>query len=515
MDIAMLLTVAIAAYALVRAVISMLRARKRSWIMAVLRLAITAVSAVAAIPVTQTLADLLAEYGYTLLSVSLEGGVMDALTQVPVGAEGMRVLAALLVSPLLYLLVFMVLRFLLSILAWILEKCLPFLRRRKGKLLSLPLGALNGALIAVVTLIPLCGYLTLCGHLLHTFVEGGMTDTTLVREKVMKPFGLTEKDLENLADGLEDHPVVKEIYGTVGGPVYSALTTATLDTADTHGIRVEMNLERELTGLLVTAGHAMDAVEAFDKDTYTADDKAALLATGDSFFDSEWVRLLATDTLVALSESWLENKPFAGMERPAADAALNPTLNRLLEILAAENAETLEADIHVILDVFGDLKINGLMEKDADYTAMVQRMGESGLLTDMLATLEANDRLKVLADEIKALSIRLVSNMLGVDKLQSGEYADMMGNVATSLTDALSMSEAEQDALILNAVKNDFAEKGYNVPDEVALKMSHQMIDELGADGEITEEELTNYLVNHADEGFDIAGDVEIPDSQP
>ena len=104
--------------------------------------------------------------------------------------------------------------------------------------------------------------------------------------------------------------------------------------------------------------------------------------------------------------------------------------------------------------------------------------------------------------------------MLGVDKLMSGEYADMMGDVAGALTDSLSMSEAERDTLILDAVKNSYAEYGFDVPDEVALKMSHEMIDELGADGEITGDELTDYMVKFADEGFEITPDM-IPDGLP
>ena len=62
------------------------------------------------------------------------------------------------------------------------------------------------------------------------------------------------------------------------------------------------------------------------------------------------------------------------------------------------------------------------------------------------------------------------------------------------------------------------------MPDEVTLKMSHHMIEELGADGVITGDELTQYLVDHAEEGFDIVGDEivgdeivggEIPEGQP
>lgn len=516
MDItlSLIITVVIAAYTLLLTLKNMIQARKRSWFMAVVRLGVTVAAAVFAFSVTREVADLAADTVYGYLLPHLGDELVGFLNEVPVGAEGMRVIAALVVSPILYVIIFVLLRWAASIVLWVVEKCIPLLKRRSLRILSTPLGILNGLVVAAVTLLPLCGYLVFGSHLLGTFVDSGMTETALIQKNVLDRFDLTEKDLETLSDEIESNPVISRVYVPVGEPFFTLLTTAELDVSETHGQAVEMNLERELKGLLVTAAYAIDAGEAFNKDEYTPADKELLFAAADSLMESEWVRLLATDSLVALSETWLENKSFAGLVRPSLDASLNPTVNRLLEVLSSENPETLEEDIHVILDVVGDLKVNNLLEKNADYTAMVKRMGESGLLTDMLAKLEENERLSVLASELKALSIRLVSNMLGVDKLMSGEYADMMGNVAGALTDSLNMNDAERDALILDAVKNNYAEYGFDVPDEVALKMSHEMIDELGADGEITGDELTDYMVKFADEGFEITPDM-IPDELP
>lgn len=514
MNIGLICTLAVVVYAAVLGVIYLFAAAKRSWIMAVVRIGITVVSAVAAIPLTKLLAELLSDTAYGLLLPRLGSELEAFLTEVPVGAEGMRVIAALIVSPILYLLVFLLLRWVVSIIVWIVEKCVPLLKKRSLRAVSMPLGALNGILIAAVTLIPLCGYVVLGAHMLNTFVDSGLTDSALVRDNVLDPFGLTGEEVADVAEGLESHPVVAVVHGSVGRPICNALTAAELDATDTHGAVVEMTLERELCGLLVTASCATDTMESFQKEDYAPADKELLFATADSLFESEWIRLLATDTLVAMSESWLENKPFAGLDRPALDASLNPTIDRLLEVFATETPDTLEEEIHILLDMVGDMMVNDLLQENADYTAMVQKMGESGLLTDMVDTLQASERLRVLADELKALAIRLVSNMLGVDKLQSGEYAEMMGNVAGALTDSLSLNEAERDALILDAVKKNYAEHGFDVPDEVALKMSHKMIAELGTDGEITGDELTDYMMKFADEGFEITPDM-VPDGVP
>ena len=193
MNLSLIVTLVVAAYAVILGVIYMLKASKRSWVMAIVRIGVTVASALAAIPLTRMLADLTADTVYGFLRPYLGDEIVSFLDQVPVGAEGMRVLAALLVSPLLYLLVFLILRWTISLVVWIVETCVPFLRRRSLRGVSMPLGAVNGILVAVVTLIPLCGYLAFGTHLLDTVVDSGMMESSLVRENLPN---FTEEDAE-------------------------------------------------------------------------------------------------------------------------------------------------------------------------------------------------------------------------------------------------------------------------------------------------------------------------------
>ena len=511
MDVSMIASLIVALFALLFAVIYMLKAGKRSWILAPVNLAITVAAIFIAIPLTRTLAELGVDKGYDYFRVYFKPELTSYLEQVPVAAEGLQVLIELAASPLLYLPVFLLTRLVLSLIVKIVEACVPVLRLRTKKYVSMPLGAVNGLLIALVMLIPLCGYICLAANLLDTADETGILEAPVVQESL--PEGIMD-DVDFWYDALGCHPVLTKIHNTVGAPLFTALTTGNLD--ETHAdAELSMNLEKELDGLLVTASHALDAVESLEKETFTQEDKEHLYATADSLFESDWIRNLGADSLVALSEAWLQNQSFVGLARPALDATINPTVNHLLEILATETPDTLEEDIHVLLDVLGDLLISDLLQSGGNYTEMVQKMSQSGLLTDMVEKLEQSAHFCELADELKALAVRLVSNMLGVDKLENGEYADMMVSVAGTLTDALNLPEAERDAMILDAVKGQFSEQGFDIPDDVTLKMSHHMMEELGADGKITADELTQYMVDHAEEGFEILGDVEIPTVDP
>ncbi len=514
MNFALIFTLAVGIYAVLAALIAMLAAAKRSWLMAILRLCATVVAAIAAVPVTSLVAGICADFAYDLILPMLGEQIEDFLVSVPVGAEGLRVIATLLVAPLLYILVFIVIRLVLRIVLWIIERVIPPLHKPKWRFISMPVGALTGALFALITVIPLCGFLMLGADLLHTVNDAELAEVPFVRENILDGGKITPEKIEGIADGLEEHPVIQAVYTTVGEPVFEALTTGTLDVSDTHGEVVTLNLTTELCTLVRTAGHAAEVMESFDRDVYTEADKQSLYKTADSFLSSDWVSMLATDSLVAMSESWLKNDTFAGLKRPSLNAAMNPTLNHVLVILSTETEATLSEDIHTIMDVVGDLKMHDLLTDNTDYTELVQKLGTSGLLTDMLAKLDENERLRSLSDEIKSLSIRLVTNMLGTDVLENGEYAEMMDSVADSLTDALAMSEAERDALIKNSVKDSFGDQGFDVPDEVVVELSHQIMEDLGADGSIDKDELTEYLLEHAAEGFDIAEDM-IPDELP
>lgn len=522
MTISLLVTLVTALYVIVFTLIHMLKARKRSWVLAVVRLCVTLISILASIPLTRYLAETVTDVIYPILLPRLPEEVTSVLNSVPAGAEGARVLVSLVIAPILYLLAFLVLRWLLCLILLIVRACIPFLRRPSLRRVSMPVGAFDGLLIVMVMLVPLCGYLAFGSHLVDTMKESGVLDSAPVQEAL--PEDMTAEDVVALSDSFGHHPVVTVVHGTVGNPIFTALTTGELDPTEAHGEVVEINLEDELCGVIVTASHVLDAAEALNKTDYTDADKELLFDAADSLFESDWIRMVAADALVALSESWLENQPFAGIARPSLDSTINPTVTRFLEILATETPETLEEDVHLLLDMVGDLKVHGLLRKNVDYNDMAQKMSQSGLLTDMVEKLEANERLGSMAEELKSLAVRLVSNMLGVEDLQNGEYSEMMGEVADTLTDALSLTEAERDALILDSVKGHFAEQGFDVPDEVTLKMSHHMIEELGADGVITGDELTQYLVDHAEEGFDIVGDEivgdeivggEIPEGQP
>ena len=178
---------------------------------------------------------------------------------------------------------------------------------------------------------------------------------------------------------------------------------------------------------------------------------------------------------------------------------IDPTFSCVLQLLASETPQTLSEDIHVILDVLCDLRLKGFLNAETVfYEDLIRSLGRDGFLTSLLARLDQNERMHLLVDEIRTMSVRLVGRMLGVDQLQNGQYDALMDDVASSLNDVLQKPAEERDEIIKQAINQNFDTHGFNVPEDVALEVSDKVINELGADGEITKEELIDFLSNYA-----------------
>ncbi len=505
--------------AVVMIVVNLLLARRRSWIMAIVRVGITVVSAVVALLVTKPLADLLADATYDLLLPTLgklfKGIELDkVLADLPSGEEGLKIIAASLVAPFLFLAVFLLLRALLSIVGAIVAACVPALKAKTKQGISMALGGLNGFLIVVVVLVPLCGFMALGGHLLTTVADTAEACNSPAVDEIIAELDVERTEFADTGSALEENPVVLVVHSTLGRPIFNYLTTGVTDAEKTHGRSIKLDLEAELGGLVKTVIYTVDAVDSMTKTDFTEEDKAKLYTMEESLLESEWRTVLMTDLLTAAATSWRKGEAYMGMERPALNTSMDPTVNCLLDILVHETELTLEKDFRDILDVVGDFLLCDLLAETVDPQAMIKTISERGLLNTTLDKLNANPRLAPIAVELKALSVRLLTDMLGLDELKNGEHAELMNNVAGELNNVLHMSAEERHDAVAEALGTAFDEYGFEIPADVANSMADKAIDELGADGEITGDELTDYLVNHVDDAAGLIPD-ELPDDIP
>ncbi len=554
--IEMLFTVGVILYAVVMAVIGLLIARKRNWKLGIVRIGVTVAAAIGALPLSRMLARYAAELVYGLVEPRLGADLSTLIMASSIGVEGLMVLVTLIAAPVLFLTVFAALRGIGSIMVAILGTAIRPLRKKQNRALTWSLGAVNGVAIALVTLIPLCGFLMLGGRCLDTVAQSGVIGSDFVNENVLALLAISDEDmvqpedLEALAERVESNPVLVVVNGTVGDSAFAYLTSGELILSDSRadtsgdtvaaplprpvfgslavtgglslvrplteaapaqeadGETIEMNLEEELRSLIRTTGAVVQAIDCIQSGDFTEADKELLYAAAESILasDSRWVELLGTDALTSFAESWLAGEAYLGLERPDIDEELAPMLDCILQVLASESEETLMTDVHTVLDVVGDLLVYDVFEAGSDPTQMIQRLGQDGLLTSALDKLRDNPRLEVLATEVQSLGLRMVSKMLDVEKLKLGEHDALLARVAEECNKVLHLDPAERRETAARELAKVMNEHGFDVSEAIALELADKVIADLGDDNEVTVDELRAYLVDIAE------GRVELPD---
>ncbi len=488
-------TVVSVGFAVVVILVNLLVAGRRSWIMGIVRIIVTVVSAIVALPVTKFAAGKLADMAYDAIVPGLGKDTKEMLEAAPEGLDGVRVLISLITALLLYVVAFLLVRLVLSIIVSIFSRFVPALRKPTRRGIAMPLGALNGLLIVAVILAPICGFLTMGGRVLGDVSTAAEKCDSDVVNAMLDKFGTDDEGVRALAAQIEQQPVIKFVDSTLGRPIFSSLTTGEVTSAD--GKAIEVNLEQELRSVAGVAVHLTDATDALEKEGFVEEDKNRLYGLVDSIDRSEWLTVLATDALSELAESWKAGESFGGLKCPSMDKAMESSFASLMDVLAHENAETLNEDLHTLFDVLGDFMISGLISGSYDTDQLIKNSSDNQLFEQVIHKLEANPRFAPVADEVRSMSVRLLSGLLGVDELLNGEHADLMQDVSQVLTD---MIELEDRSEILRELENTFAVYDYDVPENVAVEMADQIIADLSDDEDkvITPEELTEYLIGHA-----------------
>lgn len=523
-----ILTMAIVVYVALIALLTALPARKRHWSMVLLRTGVIGASAIVSVPLSKLIADEIGQRLYGVVEPRLPADLQTFMGEVPLVAESAQLIVSLLIAPLLFLVLFLVLRAVLCLIVWIVERVVPALRERslRNSAIAVPIGAVNGILVALVTLITLCGYVALSTDAISLLGD----QAEPLQEEILAPAPEhirvdalsyeietpeTTEDIQVVLDVSEeigDNPLIS-VLNTVGTPLFHEMTSGTLEDGS-----IEFVLAEELPHLTESAGQLVDALERFEDEDVTKEDTEALMSAVQNLLSSDWVAEVAADSVSFIAETWQDGEAFMGMEAPQVGGMLQPVLDTALTVLSTESAENLRADVETVLTVMSDLMAAGLLSDDPDYQSMLEELGKDGLISRLMETLNANPHMAPLAEELKAVSVKIVSSVLGETLKNTEEYDPLIENVAGQLTDVIHMSKEERDPIVRDAVKSAFEEYGVTVPEDVAVEFSEKALAEVGEDGTVDADELKQYLIDNIDEGMELGDDIfgdediDIPD---
>ena len=527
MSIQVILSIAMVVYVLIAGFLTAFRARKFHWSVALMRTGIVILSAVVAVPIAQAVAAPISNLLSPLMEGLMSGDIGDLMTHAPILAQSVQQMMILIAVPAVFLVAFWVVWGLLTFALWIVGKFVPFIKSKglKNTAIAVPVGAVNGILLALVTLIPLCGYITITNVAMDAIGMGtkkqDATQSTASAKPTYDVLADTTTDaagqLNNIKDkiqGLSDMSgnAIVNVVNTLGSPLFNWMTTANVEGSSGT---VAFSLTQDLPQLTSSLTQVGDAVELIKDKEMTAEDKQALLDAVDGLLASDWVAEVMAQSVGFIAGKWQAGESFMGVEAPYMGEVMAPVMDKAWEILSNENSQTLREDLKTVTNVLADLMSLGFLGDGVNKEQLMSQLGKDSVLSHIMQTLSENPHMASLADELRTVGVRLASSVMGEELINSDKYDGVMSDMAGALTGVLDMSAEERRETVQTSVKQAFAEKNIDVPEDVALEMSEKAIAELGNDGEITGEELKQFFIDHMDEGLGAVGDldnIEIPD---
>ncbi len=418
------------------------------------------------------------------------------------------VVIAIVTAPVVFIAAFYAIKAVLFVVYWLLGAIVAG-GRHKGlfsRLLGAALGVVQGALVAVVVLLPVCGFLTLAGE---------------AREELTSREDLSPETVEAV-DGfytayLDDaisSPVVTLIGQYGYDTVFKGLTHATVE-----GEEYDM---REKAVLL--AGVAVDVVElkGMDWKAPNPDQQVDIERILHSMAGDEYMAKILAGVLRGSSTALTENIDAFPVEEP-----FRSIFAEAFGLFSDSDHTNVEGDLNTMLHVYfimADHEILVLLSEDdtEGLKGKLTATDENGtlIIDSVIDELHKNERTDRLVTILTKLSISIMADQLGLGE----DVTVMYENVKGGINDALAIdkenyeTDEEYRAALNESVSGTLEENGIVLEDEIVEGISDYIADNYSDLEEITDQEVNDVILSYYSSYVEYKNnnpDADIPDLNP
>ena len=425
-----LFSVLFAVMAVLAVLNGMRKGKKYIWTYSVARLVVAVVSAVASAFLSAKISFLVFRSLFTVAEGG-SGNFAKLLTSVPLMSEALSALASMFVAPILFYVVFWLLRHVLDLVAKIVLRSIAKSRAKKKGTLDVedtvaetteeesvasgkkakknkkkkkhkddgyfrvrgkknPLGKLCGALCGLVvflfTMIPAVGML----GILNDMTAWGLA-------------GSTHPILQNIVEFVDagaNNVGAKAVRAVGGDALYSIMTTY-----EVGGEKATLAKE---TNLLGTIGHALSDMTS--KDVPRKDAAESVQKIDDAFKETTLIPSVLPEFLNAAKTSWDAGEEYCGVKKPSfgkIDGLVHPILN----VLGNSTKETINDDTETLVDSMAYMvEKDVLTEVKQDPMSMFKK---KDVTEKVMGDLLKNDHLAPLVGDLSEFGIDLFGEAMG------------------------------------------------------------------------------------------------------
>ena len=435
------------AFAGIAAFLGFVSGMRKKWQYTILKVATTVMAAAIAIIVARAVPaqgiERLTEMIVGIVPEALASDVKGILTS-PEVKGSVLALTSMILSPLLFSLLFIVIKPLLGIFKapiarfWInkAEKNKTWnnnslnydkwgkkklLEHRRFKMSSALLGAFSGVLLAYVISIPMVFGISITGKIAQPIVEN---------------FAADDPTLVELCDAAVENRAVTAMELTGGKAVYNLMTFYEIDGQFTH-------LDKEVNFLATSVRAVLDLTKTEGYDG--AATKAAIDEMAAAFDKTVIMPSVISGVLHISDTKWDNGETFLGIDRPSLPEPFTPITDSVFEILSGDSVDALKADIGSVFKITGILcekvQINAIMSDPLSV------LSDKETNTKIFEELYTSDRLYTLVPAFAEAGVGVIADTLHFHEDAASNYV--------SLTEAI-LAAAQNPEL-------DLAEELHNI----------------------------------------------------
>ena len=251
--------------------------------------------------------------------------------------------------------------------------------------------------------------------------------TSMVATTIPSAIPSIDQEYSSVVTELAD--AAKSNAGTVamkllgGEMVYNRLTTYKV-----NGHNASLANEVKF---ISTVSNAVINLSTSDSDTY--DGKAVKQITdniGNSFSKTTIIPSILPEVIAAANTKWDAGEEFLGIEKITSDGYLAPIYDTILEILSSETYDTIKTDICTILDIIGIIGEKNSVTTLANDPMILLADKETN--TNIFKILYANERFYPIIPTIAECGIELISSSLNIRQNAQESYIDLIDEIMMS-----------------------------------------------------------------------------------
>ena len=455
----------------------------------------------------KSVADVLEHYSPGLIN-SFPDMVRPIVEEVDAGNATIFIMMilALIVSPLIFIAVFQILKaisFLLYSLLAGLTGAISYGKGHVSTVLGAAVGLVQGLIIAAVMIFPISG---LC-HVAMDVREPLIGNTDEPNEYITKGY-------TTVIDDLADNPLFNIVDKLGGQAFYEDMITFKI-----QGEKVYMG-DKCIGAIKVIADGLPLTESSFNWKNPSQEDRHTLSKLVTDIGGDELVAGLTSDIARGAAKAVQTGK----IDFPVSGGAIDALINDVMTMFSTSTKDTIEGDLDTSIDVYFIMCDRGLMDSFSigvhnDMRTLLTQKGADGktAASVIIDRLNEYDRAVPIVTSFTKISLSVMHGSENFGPEADVLYENVKGGVAEALTHNRSDFETEEE--YKEAVKNDLdktlAENNINVDESVRANMVEYIATNYGDyDGEIGEREVNDALLSYY-ESYASASQAPQPEPEP